>query len=78
MGCAVSLRDAENGEEWAFIVAGFDDGDPNIGRVSYNSPLMSGLLGAEVGDERVVNMGGRERTIVVVSIASCGEREEAA
>ena len=77
VGCAVSLRDAENGEERTFIVAGFDDGDPNLGRVSYTSPLMRGLLGAEVGDERVVSMGGKEKALVIVSIAP-GEREEEA
>ena len=69
LGCVVSFRDSESGEERTFTVAGFDDGDPNAGRVSYNSPLMRGLLGAEVGDERVVNIGGREKTIAVVSIA---------
>lgn len=68
VGCAVSFRDADSGEEWTFTVAGFDDGDPERGRVSYNSPMMRGLMGAEVGDERVVAMGGREKTFAIVSI----------
>ena len=70
VGCAVSLRDADSGEEWTFTVAGFDDGDPAHGRVSYNSPLMRELLDAEVGEKRVVGMGGQERTIAVVSIVA--------
>ena len=75
VGCAVSFRDADSGEEWTFTVAGFDDGNPEQGRVSYNSPMMRALMGAEVGEERAVNMGGGEKTIAIVSIQA-NEQED--
>lgn len=77
VGCVVSFRDADDGKEWTFTVAGFDDGDPARGRVSYTSPLMRELLGAEAGDERIVNMGGQEKTVVVVSVSAANPEEDA-
>ena len=77
VGCVVSFRDSDNGREWTFAVAGFDDGDPARGRVSYTSPLMRELMGAAVGDERTVNMGGEEKTVAILSISADVSGEDA-
>lgn len=55
-------------DERTIWVAGFEDGDPAAGRVSYDSPLGRALLGAEEGDERRVRIGDRERTVEVLEL----------
>ena len=55
-------------EERTIWVAGFEDGDPSCGRVSYDSPLGKALLGAEEGDERRVRIGDRVRTVEVLEL----------
>ncbi len=61
------------------VVAGHDDGDPSLGRVAYDTPFLSQLVGACVGDVRVVKVGGRERTVEILAIeAAKEERCEAA
>lgn len=47
------------------VLAGWDDGEPSRGRVSYNSPLGRALLGARAGDEVELLLGGRARTLEV-------------
>ncbi len=68
-----SLVDGE--EERTAVVAGWADGDPKAGRVSYLSPLARALLGARVGEERTLRVGGRERTLEVVAIEAAPEGE---
>lgn len=50
------------------LLAGWDDGDPGLGRVSYNAPLGSALLGAQPGEEREVVMGGKLRVVEVLQV----------
>ncbi len=49
-------------------IAGYEDGEPGLGRVSYNSPLGSALVGAEEGEERKLVLDGRERRIEVLCV----------
>lgn len=49
-------------------IAGYDDGDPAKGRLSYNSPLGKAMLGAVPGDMRSVMLAGQERWIEILSI----------
>jgi transcription elongation GreA/GreB family factor len=50
-------------------ISGWDDGDPDKGRVSYNSPLGSALVGAEPGEERDLRAVGAARRIEVLDVA---------
>lgn len=70
---------------WAYVgdeaprtcwVAGWDDGDPDRGRVSYNSPLGSALVGAEPGDEREVRVAGAPRPIEILDVALVNPAED--
>lgn len=67
VGVRVRYR-VNEGEERAVVIAGWDDGDPAALRVSYNSPLGAALVGAVVGDEREVVLGGRSRVLEILSI----------
>ncbi len=67
VGVHVRYR-VNEGEERAVVIAGWDDGDPAALRVSYNSPLGAALVGAAVGDEREVVLGGRSRVLEILSI----------
>lgn len=49
-------------------LAGFEDGEPNEGRVSYDSPLGRALVGAEEGDLREVVIAGRRRRVEVLCL----------
>jgi transcription elongation factor GreA len=49
-------------------LAGWDDGDPALQRVSYNSPVGAALIGAAVGEERELVIAGRCRTLEVLAI----------
>ncbi|GMV39011.1 MAG: hypothetical protein AMXMBFR64_07270 [Myxococcales bacterium] len=57
-----------DGEPQTVWIAGWDDGDPARGRVSYNSPLGRALIGAEVGEVRELRVGSAVREIEVVHI----------
>lgn len=52
----------------ALWIAGYEDGDPPKGRVSYDSPLGRALLGAEEGDLREVMISGRRRQVEVLGL----------
>ncbi len=67
VGARVRYQSNE-GEERTVLIAGWDDGDPAAQRVSYNSPLGAALVGAAVGDEREVVLGGRTRTLEILAI----------
>lgn len=58
-------------------IAGFEDGDPSEGRVSYDSPLGRVLLGAEEGDVRSVRIAGRTRQVEVLELGPTPDGEGA-
>lgn len=68
VGAAVRLADEGDDRAWDVWIAGFDDGDPASGRISYNSPLGQTLLGAEPGDARALTVGGRERRLEILQL----------
>jgi len=68
LGTAVVFRAAGEMPRRCWI-AGWDDGDPAAGRVSYNSPLGRALMGAEPGDVRELRV---EKTIRSVELLDIG------
>lgn len=69
VGCLVVYRFTDEATERSCTVSGFDDGDPDAGRVSYNSPLGVALVGAEVGERRSFVVAGRRREVEVIDLA---------
>lgn len=74
LGHRVRFLDLDTNEEREVWIAGYDDGDPDCGRISYNSPLGRALVGARIGDVRELRLGREEREVEVVTIA-CVEPE---
>lgn len=73
--CFRFLDDPADAER-AFWLAGFEDGDPAAGRVSYDSPLGRALLGAEEGDHREVVLGGVARVVEILELGPTPADEE--
>lgn len=67
--------DGEESERVCWI-AGWDDGDPGRGRVSYNSPLGLALVGAEPGEERELRGAGGPRRIVLLEVGTVPAEED--
>lgn len=70
VGASVRWRYLDDPEEHTreLWLAGFEDGDPAAGRVSYDSPLGHALLGAVEDDVREAVINGRRRQIEVMRI----------
>lgn len=78
VGTTIRWRFEEEAEERCVWLAGFDDGEPKQGRISYNSPLGRALLGASVGELREVKLAGRERHIEVLALGPTPAEERRA
>jgi transcription elongation GreA/GreB family factor len=78
VGAAVTYQDADDPAESARTIwlAGFGDGDPTNGRVSYDSPLGRALLGAAEGEVRTVHVGGVARSLEVLELGPTPAGEE--
>ena len=58
------------GETREYVVGGFEDSEPNEVPpvISYLAPLVSKLIGKEVGESVVVELGGRRKTVEIQEI----------
>lgn len=76
LGAQVRVRYLEEEREVTLFIAGYDDGDPQAGRISYTAPLALRLVGAEPGEVRPLREGGRSRQIEIVAVlpAPTGEQ----
>lgn len=68
LGARVTLRYIDEDREATLYIAGFDDGDPKEGRISYTAPLAARLMGATLGETRTLTEGGRRREVEVVAL----------
>lgn len=68
LGARVCLRYLDDEREVTLYIAGFDDGDPKEGRISYTAPLAMRLMGATVGETRTLTEGGRRREVEVAAL----------
>jgi transcription elongation GreA/GreB family factor len=73
IGSEVVVFDLLEEKKEKYIIAGYEDGDPSVNRISYNSPLAQALLGAGVGDVREFRAGGKVRELEVVCILGVQE-----
>ena len=66
-GATVELADEADARRTVTIV-GDDETDAGQGRIGWSSPIARALIGARVGDERVVTLPGGEKSYEVVAI----------
>lgn len=67
-GATVELAD-EQDERRTLTLVGQDEADATAGRISWIAPIARALVGAKVGDERIVRLPGGEKSYEIVSIA---------
>jgi transcription elongation factor GreB len=67
-GATVELADEDDNRRTLTIV-GDDEADASSGRIGWSAPLARALIGARVGDERVVRLPAGEKSYEVISIS---------
>jgi len=66
-GATVELVDEQDGRRELTLV-GEDEADASAGRISWVAPIARALVGARVGDERLVRLPGGEKSYEIVAI----------
>ena len=66
-GATVELAD-EDDQRRILTIVGDDEADAGASRIGWNAPLARALIGARVGDERVVRLPSGEKSYEVMAI----------
>jgi transcription elongation factor GreB len=66
-GATVELADEDDNRRTLTIV-GDDETDAGAGRIGWSAPLVRALIGAKVGDERIVRLPAGEKSYEVMAI----------
>ena len=66
-GATVELADEDDNRRTLTIV-GDDETDASAGRIGWSAPLARALIGAKVGDDRIVTLPAGERSYEVMAI----------
>ena len=66
-GATVELAD-ENDDRRMLTLVGEDEADASAGRISWSAPIARALIGARVGDERIVRLPAGEKGYEILSI----------
>ena len=66
-GAIVELADEEDNRRTLTIV-GDDEADATAGRIGWSAPIARALVGAKVGDERVVRLPNGEKSYEIIAI----------
>jgi transcription elongation factor GreB len=67
-GATVELAN-ENDERRSVTLVGEDEADATEGRISWAAPIARALIGAKVGDERIVRLPAGEKSYEILSIS---------
>ena len=66
-GAIVMLADEEDARR-TLILVGEDEADATAGQISWRAPIARALVGARVGDERIVRLPAGEKSYEIISI----------
>lgn len=66
-GATVELAD-EDDQRRTLTIVGDDEADASEGRIGWSAPLARALIGAKVGDERIVRLPAGEKSYEVMAI----------
>jgi transcription elongation factor GreB len=67
-GATVELADQEDARR-IFTIVGDDETDASAGRIGWSAPLARALIGARIGDERIVPLPSGEKGYEVIAIS---------
>ena len=67
-GATVDLADEDDNRR-SLTIVGDDEADAAAGRIGWSAPLARALVGAKVGDERIVRLPAGEKSYGIVSIS---------
>jgi len=67
-GATVELADEDDNRRTLTIV-GDDEADASAGRIGWSAPLARALIGAKIGDERIVRLPAGEKSYEVMAIS---------
>jgi len=67
-GSTVVLEDMDTEEEMTYTIVGGCESNPDMGLISFGSPLAKQLLGHEEGDEFKVRLPGGEKELEVIEV----------
>ena len=67
-GATVELAD-EDDDRRVLTIVGDDETDASAGKIGWSAPLARALIGAKVGDERVVRLPAGEKSYEVMAIS---------
>jgi transcription elongation factor GreB len=66
-GATVELADEDDNRRTLTIV-GDDEADASAGRIGWSAPIARALIGAKLGDERIVRLPAGEKSYEIVGI----------
>jgi transcription elongation factor GreB len=66
-GAIVELADEED-DRRVLTLVGEDEADASNGQISWSAPIARALIGAKVGDERIVRLPAGEKSYEILSI----------
>lgn len=66
-GATVELAD-EDDDHRLLTLVGEDEADASLGRISWAAPIARALVGAKVGDERIVRLPAGEKSYEIIAI----------
>lgn len=69
VGCKVSIRDMEYGDQETYTIVGSTEVDPGNGRISFKSPIGRALMGHRIGEIVAVQTPGGNVEFEIISIA---------
>ena len=75
IGTTVTVEDGD-GATLRYRIAGYEDGDLSLNRLSYTAPLARALLGAKPDETRTLAIAGKSREYTIISIQEVREDED--
>jgi len=67
-GSTVVVCDLDSDEETTYTIVGGCESNPDMGLISFSSPLAKQLLGKEEGDEVKVRLPGGEKELEIIDV----------
>lgn len=58
----------EDGDEKTYLILGYEESDPENNTISYLTPIAQSMMGLTVGDEAIVKMPSRTKSLEILSI----------